>query len=101
MSLKRQSSELFCVLDRRRERLLDQHMLSSTQSALHEGVVRADGRGDVDGVDRWIVEDVAQVRGASRLGITRRDSRQALCVDVADAAELESGDGVEIANDVW
>ena len=88
------------VGDRLRERLLDEAVLAGAQHALGEIGVGRDGRGQDDGVERVVGQEVVERPGAARTGEARADALERGGVAVAQPGQLAALNRGEVAREV-
>ena len=90
--------ELLHLLAPHRRRLLDEDVLARVERLLRERVVGRDGRGDDDGVDAVVCEQLVERAGDPRLRVPLRVLRPPRLVGVADPREV--GELPDDADDV-
>ena len=82
------------------QRLLDQHVLAGPQRRQRQLVVGMDRRGDRDGIDARVPQQVAEVMGRHDIGMEAPALGQVGCAQVGHADDAGGLAGREIANEV-
>jgi hypothetical protein len=88
-SARREGDEFFALGNARGQRLFAEHVLAGLKRIFGHGKVLRVGRANVDGIDRWIAEDLAIV-GRNRCdGETRAQASRGFDVSAGDGCGFD------------